>query len=81
MSLTSSIFTGKRRKTILGIGVFLFVLLIVIGIFAANGWFPATDALSGKRTGWFGKEVARNAPSSWNPFALPSDDADGQLLL
>lgn len=47
-------------------------LLVALGVFASNGWLPKTDAVTGQRYGWFGAKLAKNAPSSWNPFALPS---------
>ena len=47
--------------------------------FASNDWFPRTDPFSGKRFGWFGKELAKNAPSAWNPLALPSPSPTPQL--
>ena len=54
-------------------------LLIVGGIFASKGWFPSTDGLTGKRTGWFGARLARNAGSSWNPLAAPVPTPSPQL--
>lgn len=47
-------------------------MLITVGVFAANDWFPKTDAFNGKKTGWFGKELPKNATSAWNPFPPPS---------
>ncbi|CAN5580564.1 hypothetical protein BH10ACI3_BH10ACI3_20410 [soil metagenome] len=61
------------------IAVAALVCLIGVGVFAKNGWFPSTDPLSGKRTGWFGNAIAKNAPSSWNPFAMPSASPTPQL--
>jgi hypothetical protein len=58
----------KRTKLFVGVGALVFALLISAGIFAKNEWFPSTDSFTGKRTGWFGKPIAKNAPSSWNPF-------------
>lgn len=46
---------------------------------AANGWLPRTDPLSGKKTGWFGKELPNNAASSWNPFSAPMPPSTPQL--
>ncbi|MEJ7623780.1 MAG: hypothetical protein WKF34_07285 [Pyrinomonadaceae bacterium] len=45
------------------VGGIALVLTLVVGVFAANGWFPRTDGLSGKRSGWFGAEVAKNSAS------------------
>ncbi|MFN0138481.1 MAG: FG-GAP repeat domain-containing protein [Pyrinomonadaceae bacterium] len=46
---------SKRRKLSIGVSAFALTALIVIGVFASNGWFPRTDAVSGKKTGWFGQ--------------------------
>ncbi len=61
------------------IGAGLLVLFAGLGIMAANGWFPNTDAMTGKKTGWFGTELAKNASSSWNPFAAPLPTGTPQL--
>ncbi len=53
------------------LGTLAALFLIVLGVFASNSWLPHTDALTGERTGWFGAKLPKNAPSSWNPFALP----------
>ena len=52
-------------------GSVLLVLLLGIGVMAKNGWFPSTDPFSGNKTGWFGKELPKNAASIWNPLAPP----------
>lgn len=75
MSLTHSQ-SAKYRKQIFSL---LVVLLITIGIFAKNEWFPSTDPLSGNKTGWFGQALAENASSSWNPFADPLPTPTPQL--
>lgn len=49
----------------------MFVLVLAVGIFATNGWFPRTDAMTGKKSGWFGKPLPLNATSTWNPL-MPS---------
>jgi len=70
---------GNRKKRFLypALGVLLAAFL-VIGVMGKNGWLPSTDALSGKRTGWFGTEVkaggdaatsGSNAYSAANPSA------------
>lgn len=69
----------SRRRLFYGSGVLAFVCLVTAGIFASNGWFPRTDPFSGKRYGWFGQPLAKNAPSSWNPLAMPSPTATPQL--
>jgi|CXWL01.1.fsa_nt_gi hypothetical protein len=71
MPLIPSIKPEKRKKLLYGFGVFAIVSLIVLGVFARNDWFPKTDGISGKKTGWFGRELPANASSSWNPFAAP----------
>ncbi len=69
----------SRRRLLYGSGAFALALLVTLGVFANNGWFPKTDAVSGKRTGWFGQPLAKNAPNSWNPLAMPSPTATPQL--
>lgn len=58
MSSVSSGRAEKRRRFLAGAGFFAIVVLITLGVFASNGWFPRTDAFSGKRTGWFGRSVS-----------------------
>ena len=58
-----------KRKLLYYTGALSITILVTAGIFAKNGWFPSTDPFSGKRTGWFGKPIAKNAPNSWNPIA------------
>ena len=72
MSQFVSLTLEKRKKLFYCTTVLVFVLLVAAGIFAKNGWFPSTDALTGKRTGWFGRTIAKNAPSAWNPLPPPS---------
>ncbi len=69
----------RRQRLLVYIGALVFVLLITIGVFAKNGWFPATDSFTGKKTGWFGKTLPKNAASSWNPFAAPLPNPTPQL--
>lgn len=57
----------------------VFTVLVTLGIFANNGWLPSTDPLTGKKTGWFGRELPRNASSSWNPLAAPLPTPTPQL--
>ncbi|MCC6327362.1 MAG: VCBS repeat-containing protein [Acidobacteria bacterium] len=52
----------KRTTLSVRAGVFAAVVLITLGIFAANNWFPRTDAFTGKRYGWFGSETAAAVP-------------------
>lgn len=68
----------EKKKWLVG-GV-VFALLVVAGVFAKNDWFPSgPDPFSGRRTGWFGRELPRNASSSWNPFAVPLPTPTPQL--
>jgi len=53
--------------------------LVTLGVFASNGWLPSTDPMTGRKTGWFGKELPKNASSSWNPFAAPIPNPTPQL--
>lgn len=69
----------KRRKLFAGFGVLIFVLLIAVGIFAKKDWFPSTDNLTGRKTGWFGKDLPGRASSGWNPFAAPLPTPTPQL--
>jgi len=57
----------------------VFTALVSLGIFANNGWLPSTDPLTGKKTGWFGRELPKNASSSWNPVAPPLPTPTPQL--
>ena len=79
MSLQYSQLSKFRRKFLACSFTFLFVTLITFGVFAKNNWFPSTDALSGKRIGWFGSELPSTASSSWNPFAAPLPTPAPQL--
>ncbi len=72
MALLYSRTPEKRKKLLYGTGVLAGVALVTVGIFASNGWFPHTDAFSGKRYGWFGQPLAKNAPSAWNPLPDPT---------
>ncbi|MCC7306663.1 MAG: VCBS repeat-containing protein [Acidobacteria bacterium] len=53
----------ERQTLLVRVGLFAAVVLITLGIFASNNWFPRTDAFSGKRYGWFGTETAPVLPS------------------
>jgi hypothetical protein len=77
--MSLSVFAAKRKKLFAGLGVFLVAAVFVFGIMAENGWLPATDPLTGKKTGWFGHELATNASSSWNPYAAPLPTPTPQL--
>ncbi len=57
MFLTFSLSAEKRKQFLVGTAAFCIVSLIAVGVFASNGWFPATDALTGEQTGWFGRSA------------------------
>jgi hypothetical protein len=61
------------------LGSIAICFLIVLGVFAKNGWLPRTDPLSGKKSGWFGAELPKHASSTWNPFAPPIPTPTPQL--
>ena len=46
-------------------------VLITEGMLARSGWLPKTDRFTEKKTGWFGRELSKDASSIWNPFASP----------
>src|SRR5687768_7997232 len=68
-----------RSRRVWVFAVVALVSLLVGGVFAKNGWFPSTDGFTGKKTGWFGKDLAKNASSSWNPLAAPLPTPTPQL--
>lgn len=72
MSILSLRQNEKRKRLLVFLSVFAVVALVTLGIFASNGWLPHTDALTGKKTGWFGRELPKHATSAWNPFPPPS---------
>jgi hypothetical protein len=76
LNLSSS---GNTSKVFYGIGAAILLFLVGLGVFAANGWLPRTDSVTGKKTGWFGTKLPENASSSWNPFAPPLPTATPQL--
>ncbi|MEQ1923345.1 MAG: VCBS repeat-containing protein [Pyrinomonadaceae bacterium] len=79
MSLMSSIDPAKRKTLFKGLCVFAIGALVGLGVMAANGWLPRTDAVSGEKFGWFGKKLPKNAGSTWNPLAAPLPTATPQL--
>ena len=79
MSLFAPTTAESRRKLIYGASACALVVFIGLGVFANNGWFPHTDSLTGKKTGWFGHELAKNAGSTWNPLAASSPTPTPQL--
>jgi len=79
MSLFAPLPAEKRRKVIYGVSAVAICVSIGLGVFAKNGWLPSTDPLTGKKTGWFGKDLPKNAGSTWNPLAAPLPTATPQL--
>lgn len=51
-----SLAASAKRRWLASASALVLVSLIVAGVFARNGWFPRTDAVTGKRTGWFGSK-------------------------
>ena len=62
----------RARKLVLWASAAALFSLVSVGVFAANGWFPRTDAFSGKRYGWFGRELPEHATNAWDPVIPPS---------
>jgi hypothetical protein len=58
-----------RKRFLFGLCALGVSSLVLLGVFAKNGWFPSTDPLSGNKIGWFGKQLPKNASSGWNPLA------------
>ncbi len=79
MSLASYFKPESRKRFLYGLGASVVAILVTAGVFASNGWFPRTDPMSGKRYGWFGEPLAKNAPGSWNPVASAPPSATPQL--
>ena len=77
MSLFVPLPAEKRRKFVYASSACALVVLIGLGVFAKNGWLPSDSF--GKKTGWFGKELPKNAGSMWNPLAAPLPTATPQL--
>src|SRR5438445_5246973 len=86
MSLIPTLDPSKRKRLLYGASAFALLFLIGLGVFAKNGWLPHTDALSGKKTGWFGRVLSEpgaaatgSKASIWNPFAAPPPSPTPQL--
>jgi hypothetical protein len=60
-----------KKKVLYPAAGIALIVLVGIGVMAKNNWLPQTDALTGKKTGWFGSALPGNAASSWNPLAAP----------
>ncbi len=74
-----SLQSGWKRKLLYPAAGIALIVLVGIGAMAKNGWLPQTDALTGKKTGWFGAALPQNAASSWNPLAPPLPTSTPQL--
>lgn len=61
----------KNKRKAVAAWVGLLGLIAVIGVFAGNGWFPKEDPLSGRKTGWFGRELPPETTNIWNPVSAP----------
>jgi hypothetical protein len=68
-----------KKKLLYPSAGFALLVLIAVGAMAKHGWLPRTDALTGKKTGWFGVALPHNASSSWNPMAAPLTTPTPQL--
>jgi hypothetical protein len=60
-----------KRKFLYPSIIIALLAVMGLGMMEKNGWLPNTDPLTGKKTGWFGKQLPNNASSSWNPLANP----------
>ena len=65
--------SARSRNSIWVVGALLAVVLMTIGVFAKNEWFPSAT------TGWFGQPLAKNSGSRWNPLAAPLPTPTPQL--
>lgn len=72
MSFFRTLSAEKRRRLMFGLGSVAGVLLITLSVFASNGWLPNTDPMTGKKTGWFGRDLPKHATSDWSPFPPPN---------
>lgn len=79
MSLTSFFAREGSRRFAYVSALIAAVVLVTLGVFASNNWFPRTDPINGQRYGWFGEPLTKNAPSSWNPIAVPPPNPTPQL--
>ena len=64
------------------LSAFTLLSLVAIGIFGKNGWLPNTDALTGKKTGWFKSEppaLAGGLTPAGNPAEPQLPNATPQL--
>lgn len=80
MSLSEFHGVVKRKKLLAWCGALGFAVFVTLGVFASNGWLPHTDPLSGKKTGWFGKELPKHATSAWSPFPPPTPQLSKEYI-
>jgi len=71
--------SGWIKKRWLPITSLILVFMIAFGAMAKNGWLPHTDGLTGKKTGWFGRELGKSNENAWNPFSMPEGTPTPQL--
>src|SRR5688572_17708310 len=69
---------SRTRSRLWPVSLIGLILLFGLGVMASNGWLPHTDG-TGKKTGWFGKELSKTATNSWNPFAQAPPPPTTQL--
>ncbi len=74
-----SLQSGWKKKLLYPAAGIALIVLVGIGVMAKNNWLPQTDAVTGKKTGWFGAALPLNAASSWNPLAAPLPTPAPQL--
>ncbi|MFN0139498.1 MAG: FG-GAP repeat domain-containing protein [Pyrinomonadaceae bacterium] len=70
---------SKRRKLNIGVSACAIVCLIGLGIMARNGWLPHTDTVTGKRTGWFGRNADTLVRSQGEALSNPLPSGTPQL--
>lgn len=79
MSLSDRFSASGRNRRYAYPVIALLLVVVSIGVFARNSWFPRTDSLTGDKYGWFGAKLAKNAGSTWNPLAGPLPTPTPQL--
>src|SRR2546430_1867269 len=64
MSLPNVQMPKMRSRFLWALGALAAVLTIAFGVMASNNWLPHTDPISGRKFGWLGSELPKNATSS-----------------
>lgn len=75
--------TGNPRKYSLKnrlwtVGAITMLFLLGLGVMGMNNWLPHSDSNTGKKVGWFGREVSKNSSINGNPLVIPSPNATPQ---